>query len=79
MDKEVPVGKDPQEPEEGVFCPGCGEELTNIWVVRSVELEKDGGKWIEQHVFSSGASCPKCCEELGTDVLQELGVPAEWQ
>ena len=54
-------------------CPDCGKELTNIYLVRSIELQKDGEKWIEKNVFLSSASCLNCNEELSQEVIGELG------
>jgi len=41
-------------------CKNCGEELTNAYASRSVELEWDGERWIEKNVFSSSCTCPHC-------------------
>lgn len=57
-------------------CPNCGRELTNVYVARSVELQQGpggGNKWIEKNVFSSGASCPNCHQELSDEEVDELG------
>lgn len=71
--------KVPVKEKTRVFCPGCGEEIINVWAARSVELEKDGDNWLEKHVFSAGATCPHCHEELDQDTLEKLGLPPEWQ
>lgn len=65
--------------EPPVKCPHCGEELTSICAARSVELQKEGDKWIEKNVFSAACSCPNCYEELGVETLDELGVPNEYR
>lgn len=59
-------------------CPNCGYELVNVYAARSVELEKDGDKWIEKNVFSSAVSCPSCHEELSGEQVDELGINAYW-
>lgn len=60
-------------------CRNCGEELTNVYAARSVELQKEGDKWIEKNVFSAACSCPNCHEELDVETLDELGVPIEYR
>ncbi len=68
-----------QTPEEGqVNCPSCGEVLTNVYAARSVELQKEGDIWIEKNVFSGGASCPHCHEDLDMETCEKLGIPSEW-
>ena len=60
-------------------CPNCGKELDSIYAARSVELQKEGDIWIEKNVFSSTCGCPYCHEELGSEELDELGVPSEYR
>ena len=55
-------------------CSNCGYELTSVYAARSVELEKDGDKWIEKNVFSSTVSCPSCHEVLSDEQISELGI-----
>ena len=60
-------------------CPDCNAELQSVYAARSVELQKEGGTWIEKNVFSAGCSCPNCHAELDVDTLDELGVPIEYR
>lgn len=61
-----------------ILCP-CGAELTSVFAARSVQLQKEDGKWIEKHVFSSDCQCPNCYEEIDEDTLDKLGVPVEYR
>ena len=61
-----------------VVCQ-CGYELTSVNAARSVQLQKEGDKWIEKHVFSAACQCPNCYEEIDADTLGNLGVPVEYR
>ena len=60
-------------------CAECGEEITNVYATRSVELEKDGDTWIEKNIFSSGCSCPNCHEDISVEDADEMGLPIEYR
>jgi len=62
-----------------VFCPDCQAELLNVYSARSVELQKEGDKWIEKNVFLSACSCPQCHADLDAETLDKLGVPVEYR
>lgn len=62
-----------------VLCPECQAELMSVYAARSVELQKEGDKWIEKNVFSAACSCPNCHEELDVETLDKLGVPVEYR
>lgn len=55
-------------------CSNCNHELTNVYASRSVELEKDNGKWIEKNVFVSGCCCPYCHAQLSDEEVDDLGI-----
>ena len=60
-------------------CAECGEEITNVYTARSVELEKDGDTWIEKNVFSSGCTCPNCHADISPEDADEMGIPIEYR
>jgi len=56
-------------------CLDCGVAITNVYTARSAELEWDGEKWIEKHVFSETISCKHCYRHLSDGEISELGIP----
>jgi hypothetical protein len=59
-------------------CSNCGYELTDVYASRSVQLQWDGEKWIEKHVFLSSFMCPNCHKELSDEQVDELRLSVYW-
>lgn len=60
---------------DGMFpCPNCENNLSEVYMARSVKVEWDGQTWLETDVYSQGISCPICNEDIDDEVMGTFGL-----